>query len=75
MPSDRQAFKLENKVYTFSTRSMKKSLTSFVLVNFAAMLTSPLERFFKKTRCKIYIVTSFFFGCQFATSYIRDVFN
>lgn len=30
---------------TFSTRSIKKSLTSFVLVNFAAILTRPLERF------------------------------
>lgn len=32
-------------IHTFSTRSMKKSLTSFVLVNFAAILTRPLERF------------------------------
>lgn len=32
-------------IQTFSTRSMKKSLTSFVLVNFAAILTRPLERF------------------------------
>lgn len=46
--TDRQAFTLENQVSTFSTRSMKKSLTSFVLVNFAAMLMSPLERFFEK---------------------------
>lgn len=37
-----------DKAQTFSTRSMKKSLTSFVLVNFAAMLTRPLERFYKK---------------------------
>lgn len=37
-------------VQTFSTRSMKKSLTSFVLVNFAAMLTRPLERFYKKRK-------------------------
>lgn len=35
----------KNLIGTFSTRSMKKSLTSFVLVNFAAMFTRPLERF------------------------------
>lgn len=38
------------KVHTFSTRSMKKSLTSFVFVNFAAMLTRPLERFYRKEK-------------------------
>lgn len=41
---------LFKKAQTFSTRSMKKSLTSFVWVNFAAMLTRPLERFYKKTK-------------------------
>lgn len=29
---------------------MKKSLTSFVLVNLAAMLTRPLERFYTEKR-------------------------
>lgn len=36
------------EVLTFSTRSIKKSLTSLVFVNFAAMLTRLLERFYKK---------------------------
>lgn len=48
-PPIRQAVKLavasEKLLRTFSTRSMKKSLTSFVLVSFEAMLTRPLERF------------------------------
>lgn len=59
--SREQTFNL-GLVQTFSTRSMKKSLTSFVLVNFAAMLTRPLERFYKKRRNKTissHIFTSF----------------
>lgn len=51
----RQAFTLDIHDGTFSTRSTKKSLTSFVLVNFAAMLTSPLERFWKRKN-QIYVL-------------------
>lgn len=35
---------------TFSTRSMKKSRTSLVFVNFVAMLTRPLDRFCNEKR-------------------------
>lgn len=45
------------KVITFSTRSMKKSLTSFVFVNFAAMLTRPLERFCSKRKKELHYKT------------------
>lgn len=37
-------------LHTFSTRSMKKSRTSFVLVSLAAMLTRPLERFYNQRK-------------------------
>ena len=55
---------------------MKKSLTSFVLVNFAAMLTSPLERFFENGIKRVTLFFKyqvFFLYCPFATSNIRNV--
>lgn len=53
---------------TFSTRSIKKSLTSFVLVSFAAMLMRPLERF---CRNKITFETVISFSQLFSRNIIK----
>lgn len=56
---------------TFSTRSIKKSLTSFVLVSFAAMLMRPLERF---CRNKITFETVISFSV-ILTEYHKDTYH
>lgn len=73
--SHEQTFNLDiewgkKRVQTFSTRSMKKSLTSFVLVNFAAMLTRPLERFCKKRKKDEIKLLTPIFSHPFLLSYL-----